>query len=85
MFRKNVTFPRNHTWTVCPSKRTATFDRIQPRYCVMLLQELMALPEDYSYEFRLFRGSVIRLDNDGTFAIDGVTCIGPVFTGANDC
>lgn len=45
----------------------------------------MNLPEKFSMEFMLFNGNVIKLDADGTFYIDGNKCMGPTYTGVEDC
>ena len=36
-------------------------------------------------EFRLLRGRVISLFQDGSFSIDGTECDGEVYTGVEDC
>lgn len=48
-------------------------------------QELMSFTENFTYEFRLFSGNVIKLYPDGGFSIDGNTCNGDVYTGVEDC
>ena len=48
-------------------------------------QELITLPEQEPYEFRLMVGETIRLEPDGSFFIDDVECVGPAYTGVDDC
>ena len=60
-----------------------------PHHCMLrhffLHQELMSFAEDYSFEFRLLTGEVLKLNQDGSFSIDGSTCSGDVYTGVADC
>ena len=48
-------------------------------------QEVMTFAENFPFEFRLFTGEIVKLNPDGSFSVDGVTCQGLVFTGAEDC
>ncbi|CAM9112449.1 unnamed protein product, partial [Laminaria digitata] len=51
----------------------------------MLQQEVMAFPENQSYEFRLMAGETIRLEPDGSFYVDGNKCSGDTFLGVGGC
>lgn len=48
-------------------------------------QEVMAFPENQSYEFRLMAGETIRLEPDGSFYVDGNKCSGDTFLGVGGC
>lgn len=46
---------------------------------------MIEFPEEFVLEFRLLRGNVIRLFQDGSFSIDGRECDGEIYTGVEDC
>ena len=56
-----------------------------PLLYFFLTQEVMTFAENFPFEFRLFTGEIVKLNPDGSFSVDGVTCEGLVFTGAEDC
>ena len=49
------------------------------------LQEVAELPEGEAYEFRLMAGQTIKLEQDGSFSLDGVKCWGDSFMGVAAC
>lgn len=65
---------------------TANFTCCPPFvYCHLLLQEVAELPEGEAYEFRLMAGQTIKLEQDGSFSVDGIECWGDSFMGVAAC
>lgn len=49
------------------------------------MQEASFLPEQYPYEFRLFRGDVIKLYGNTSFSVNDRMCDGLVYSGVENC
>lgn len=70
-----------------PSPACSCLRRVSPspRPARTRAQELMSYPEAFHYEFRLFGGEVLKLHPDGSFSVDGNSCNGDLYTGAQRC